>query len=436
MIYAEIFVVLAAIFLGLRSGGLGIGLYGGLGLAILTLGFGLPMGSIPIDVMLIIMTVVIAAAVLQAVGGMDLLVHYAEVLMRKNPKYINFIAPAITWLMTIMAGTGFIVFSTLPVIAEVAKESGIRPSRALAGSVVSSQLAIAGSPLSAAMAAMIAVMENNSVTFFQVIAVCLPASFIASMVAAFVASKQGCELNDDKVYLERLKAGFVSPSQRSNSSLATQKGAKLSIVIFLLATVLIVLFAAVPGLKPVYESGKSMSTRDIIIVMMLAASCLMMLVGRIKPDAIVTGSIFRSGMTSIAVIIGIVTLGMTFVDAHLPAIKGSIGEILTAYPMLLAVVLFFTCALLYSQGSTSALIIPLAVSLGVPNWAILASFVAITGIFILPTYPTSLAAMELDTTGSTRAGKYVFDHPFMLPALFGVLAGLAFGFAWAPMIIS
>ncbi|QLD33273.1 anaerobic C4-dicarboxylate transporter [Mannheimia varigena] len=426
MIYAEIFVVLVAIYLGLRSGGLGIGLYGGLGLAILTLGFGLPMGSIPVDVMLIIMTVVIAAAVLQAVGGMDLLVRYAEVLMRKNPKYINFIAPMITWLMTIMAGTGFIVFSTLPVIAEVAKESGIRPSRALAGAVVSSQLAIAGSPLSAAMAAMIAVMENNSVTF---------SSFIASMVAAFVASKQGCELQDDEIYLERLKAGLVSSSQSSNTQFVESKGAKLSIGIFLASTVLVVLFAAVPGLKPVYESSKSMSTRDIIIVMMLASSCLMMLAGKIKPDAIVSSSIFRSGMTSIAVIIGIVTLGMTFVDAHLAEIKGTIGDILTEYPMLLSVVLFFTCALLYSQGSTSALIIPLAVSLGIPNWAILASFIAITGIFILPTYPTSLAAMELDTTGSTRAGKYVIDHPFMLPALIGVLVGLAFGFAWAPMIM-
>lgn len=435
MIYAEIMVVLAAIFLGLRYGGLGIGLFGGLGLAILTLGFGLPMGSIPIDVILIIMTVVISAATLQAVGGMNLLVHYAAVLMRKNPKYINFLAPMITWLMTIMAGTGFIVFSTLPVIAEVAKESGVRPSRALAGSVVASQLAITGSPLSAAMAAMITIMEGNGVTFFQVLAVCLPASFVAAMVAAFVSSRQGCELQDDQVYLQRLQAGLVNQSNDSSTEMSQQKGAKASIVIFLLTTVLIVLFAAIPGLKPVYESGKSMSTRDIIIVMMLASSCLMMLAGKIKPDAIVTNSIFRSGMTSLAVIIGIVTLGMTFVDAHLAEIKASIGGVLTAYPMLLAVVLFFTCALLYSQGSTTPLIVPLAVTLGVPDWAILASFVAVTGVFVLPTYPTSLAAMDIDTTGSTRAGKYVLDHPFMLPALFGVLAGLLFGFGWAPIVM-
>lgn len=434
MMYLEIFVVLASIFLGLKSGGLGIGLFGGLGLAILTFGFGLPMGSVPVDVILIVMTVVISAATLQASGGMALLVHYAAIFMRKNPKYISIIAPAITWLMTIMAGTGFIVFSTLPVIAEVAKESGIRPSRALAGSVVASQLAITGSPLSAAMAAMITIMEGNGVSFFQVLAVCLPASFVAAMVAASVSSRQGCELQDDEVYLQRLQAGLVN--QSSGTTFELKKGAKSAIAIFLLTTVFIVLFAVVPGLRPVYESGKSMSTRDIIIVMMLASSCLMLILGKIKPDAIVTNSIFRSGMTSVAVIIGIVTLGTTFVDAHMNEIKALAGDILTSYPMLLAAVLFFTCALLYSQGSTTPLIIPLAVTLGVPHWAILASFVAVTGVFVLPTYPTTLAAMEIDTTGSTRAGKYVLDHPFMLPATLGVIAGLLFGFAWAPMIMS
>ena len=213
MIWIEIAVVLTSIVLGLRFGGIAIGLFGGLGLAILTLGLKLPVGSVPVDVILIIMSVTLSAAALQASGGMALLVHYAEKLMRKNPKHINFIAPVITWLMTIVAGTGFIVFSTLPVIAEVAKESGVRPSRALSASVVSSQLAVAGSPISAAMAAMITIMENNSVTFFQVMAVCLPVSFVASLVAAFVASKQGCELQDDPVYLQRLQDGLVSKNQ-------------------------------------------------------------------------------------------------------------------------------------------------------------------------------------------------------------------------------
>lgn len=163
------------------------------------------MGSPPVDVILIIMTVVVAASALQAAGGMDYLVRVAGNFMRRNPKYINIIAPIITWSMTIMAGTGFIVFSTLPVIAEVAKESGIRPSRTLAGSVVASQVAISGSPISAAMAAMLTIMEVNGVSFIQVMSVCLPTSFAAAMVAAFIASRQGCELQDDEVYLERLQ---------------------------------------------------------------------------------------------------------------------------------------------------------------------------------------------------------------------------------------
>ncbi|MCU9997520.1 anaerobic C4-dicarboxylate transporter [[Pasteurella] aerogenes] len=433
MIWVESLIVLICIFLGIRTGGIGIGLFGGVGLFFLTLILGLPVGSIPIDVILIIMTVVLAAATLQATGGMALLIQYAAKLMRKNPKYINFIAPAVTWLMTIVTGTGFVVFSTLPIIAEVARESGVRPSRALAGSVVASQFAVAGSPISAAMAAMLATMEGNGVTFLQVMAVCLPASFVASMIAAFVSSKQGCELQDDKVYLQRLQDGLVSKEVTKMAEISSS--AKYSVLFFLLSVLVIVLFAAFPDLRPIYQDGKTISTRNIIVVCMLSASCLMMLCGKITPDSITTSSIFRSGMTSIAIILGIVTLGTTFVDAHLVGIKEVAGDILTQYPMLLAAVLFFTCALLYSQGSTAPLIIPLAVGLGVPHWAILASFIAVTGIFLLPTYPTSLAAMEIDTTGSTRAGKYLVDHPFMLPATLGIIGALIFGFVWAPMIV-
>ena len=433
MVWLEIIVVLGAIFFGIRMGGIGIGLCGGLGLAILTLGFGLPIGSPPVDVILIIMTVVVAASALQAAGGMDYLVRVAGAFMRRNPKYINIIAPIITWTMTIMAGTGFIVFSTLPVIAEVAKESGIRPSRTLAGSVVASQIAISGSPISAAMAAMLSIMEKESVTFLQVMAVCLPASFVAAMVAAFIASRQGCELEDDEVYLERLQKGLVKKHVEKLTPDTPQ--AKLSVILFLLATVSIVILAAFPSLRPGFDIGKAMGTRDIIIICMMSAACLMVVFCKTSTDSIVLAPTFRAGMSSVAVILGIVTLGTTLVDAHMLEIKEIAGSVLKSYPMLLALVLFGTCALLYSQGATTPLIIPLAIALDVPHWAILASYVAVTGVFVLPTYPTSLAAMEFDTTGTTRVGKYVLNHPFMLPGLGGIIAGVAFGFMIAPMVM-
>lgn len=403
MVWLEIIVVLGAIFFGIRMGGIGIGLCGGLGLAILTLGFGLPIGSAPVDVILIIMTVVVAASALQAAGGMDYLVRLAGTFMRRNPKYINIIAPIITWSMTIMAGTGFIVFSTLPVIAEVAKDSGIRPSRTLAGSVVASQIAISGSPISAAM------------------------------VAALIASRQGCELQDDEVYLEHLQKGLVRKYQEKQDVDTPQ--AKRSVVLFLLATVAIVILAAFPQLRPGFDIGKPMGTRDIIIICMLSCTCLMVPFCKTNGDAIVMTPTFRSGMSSLAVILGIVTLGTTFVDAHMDQIKFIAGDVLRAYPMLLALVLFLTCALLYSQGATTPLIIPLAVALDMPTWAILASYVAVTGVFVLPTYPTSLAAMEFDTTGTTRVGKYILNHPFMLPGLGGIVAGVAFGFLIAPLVV-
>ncbi|RFT09048.1 anaerobic C4-dicarboxylate transporter [Providencia rettgeri] len=433
MVWLEIIVVLGAIFFGIRMGGIGIGLCGGLGLAVLTIGFGLPIGSPPVDVILIIMTVVVAASALQAAGGMDYLVRLASKFMRKNPKYLNIIAPIITWVMTIMAGTGFIVFSMLPVIAEIAKDSGIRPSRTLAGSVVASQIAISGSPISAAMAAMLTIMEGNGVTFIVVMSVCLPASFVAAMVAAFIASRQGCELEDDEVYLERLQKGLVHKYEEKTDESTTRE--KFSVVLFIIATVAIVILAAFPQLRPGFDIGKPMGTRDIIIICMLSAACLMVIFCKTSPNSIVLAPTFRSGMSSLAVILGIVTLGTTFVDAHMDQIKAIAGDVLSAYPILLALVLFFTCALLYSQGATTPLIIPLAIALDVPTWAILASFVAVTGVFVLPTYPTSLAAIEFDSTGSTRVGKYILNHPFMLPGLGGIIAGVAFGFIIAPMIV-
>ncbi|HBO24891.1 anaerobic C4-dicarboxylate transporter [Providencia sp.] len=433
MVWLEVIVVLGAIFFGIRMGGIGIGLCGGLGLAVLTIGFGLPIGSPPVDVILIIMTVVVAASALQAAGGMDFLVRAAGTFMRKNPKYINIIAPITTWVMTIMAGTGFIVFSMLPVIAEIAKDSGVRPSRTLAGSVVASQIAISGSPISAAMAAMLTIMEGNGVTFIVVMSVCLPASFVAAMVAAFIASRQGCELEDDQVYLERLQKGLVHKYEEKKGDSTTKE--KFSVVLFLLATVAIVILAAFPQLRPGFDIGKPMGTRDIIIICMLSAACLMVIFCKTSPNSIVLAPTFRSGMSSLAVILGIVTLGTTFVDAHMEQIKEIAGDVLAAYPILLALVLFCTCALLYSQGATTPLIIPLAIALDVPTWAILASFVAVTGVFVLPTYPTSLAAIEFDSTGSTRVGKYILNHPFMLPGLGGIIAGVAFGFIIAPMIV-
>lgn len=433
MVWLEIIVVLGAIFFGIRMGGIGIGLCGGLGLAVLTIGFGLPIGSPPVDVILIIMTVVVAASALQAAGGMDYLVRLASKFMRKNPKYLNIIAPITTWVMTIMAGTGFIVFSMLPVIAEIAKDSGIRPSRTLAGSVVASQIAISGSPISAAMAAMLTIMEGNGITFIVVMSVCLPASFVAAMVAAFIASRQGCELENDEVYLDRLQKGLVHKYEEKKGESTTRE--KFSVVLFIIATIAIVILAAFPQLRPGFDIGKSMGTRDIIIICMLSAACLMVVFCKTSPDSIVLAPTFRSGMSSLAVILGIVTLGTTFVDAHMDQIKAIAGDVLSAYPILLALVLFLTCALLYSQGATTPLIIPLAIALDVPTWAILASFVAVTGVFVLPTYPTSLAAIEFDSTGSTRVGKYILNHPFMLPGLGGIIAGVAFGFIIAPMIV-
>jgi len=139
MVFLQLAIVLAAIFLGARLGSIGIGFAGGLGVLVLAL-MGVRPGDIPIDVILIIMSVIAAIAAMQVAGGLDYLVSLAEKLLRKKPKYITYLAPLVTYFMTIMAGTGHTAFSTLPVIAEVAKEQGIRPSRPLSIAVVALRL--------------------------------------------------------------------------------------------------------------------------------------------------------------------------------------------------------------------------------------------------------------------------------------------------------
>ncbi len=252
------------------------------------------------------------------------------------------------------------------------------------------------------------------------------------MVAAFVASRQGCELKDDVVYQQIQKE---DKQQVTSTTKEIDPKAKYSVFLFALATCAIVLYAAIPSLRPAFPSGDIMTTRDIIIVSMFAAACLMVPMCNIHPDRIIKTTTFRSGMSSVAVILGIVTMGSTVVNAHLPEIKEFAGSLLNSYPMLLSLVLFGTCTLLMSQGATTPLIVPLALSLNVPHWAILASFVAVTGVFVLPTYPTSLAAIEFDSTGSTRMGKNIFDHPFMLPGLTGVIVAIGFGFLLAPAVL-
>ena len=433
MLWLEVIVVLAAIYFGARLGSIGIGYAGGVGVLVLTLGLGLKLGSIPMDVILIIMSVIAAIGAMQVAGGLDYMVSIAEKILRKNPKQITFLAPIVTYVMTFFAGTGHTAFATLPVIAEVAKEQGIRPSRPLSIAVVASQIAITASPISAAVVFLSGALEKQGVGYLEILAICIPSSFLACMCAAFVANFLGKELKDDEVYQERMAKGLVK--MRGTTKVEIKKGAKLSVFIFLASILVVVTYATLISDKVGLIKNPVLPRNEAIMLFMFLAATLISFLSKIDASAVLNTSTFKSGMSACICVLGVAWLGDTFVVNHIKEIKAIAGDLLNVYPWLLAVVLFFASTLLYSQAATAKALIPSALLLGVSPLTVVASFAAVSALFVLPTYPTLIAAVEMDDTGSTRIGKYVFNHPFVIPGIVAISLSVVFAFAIGGMIL-
>ena len=425
---------MTAIFLGARMGGIGIGFAGGLGVLILTLFIGLSPGTIPIEVILIIMSVIAAIAAMQIAGGLNYLVAVAEKILRRNPKNITFLAPIVTYIMTLLAGTGHTAFSTLPVIAEVSKDAGIRPSRPLSIAVIASQIAITASPISAAVVLLSTMTEESySVDYLQLLAIAIPSTFLACMIGAFISQRLGLELEDDPIYKKRLAQGLVKRNSTENQPLAPH--AKRSVLIFLVTILAVVLYAT--SISPLVGliDNPSLPRNEAIMVFMLTAATLIVLSCKIDTSEILNASTFKSGMSACVCVLGVAWLGDTFVTAHIEGIKAIAGDVLQNYPWTLAVILFLASMLLYSQAATTAALMPTAIALGVSPEAAIASFAAVSALFVLPTYPTLLAAVEMDDTGSTRIGNMVFNHPFIIPGVITIISSVVLGFLFAEIIL-
>lgn len=435
MILVQFAVVLVFVFIGARLGGIGIGLAGGAGVIVLGL-LGLevdPATGVPWDVLGIIMCVIAAIAAMQAAGGLDYLVAKTEVLLRARPRNITFLAPLVTYVMTVFSGTGQVAFSTLPVIAEVAKETNVRPSRPLSIAVVASQMAIAASPISAAVVAMAAVVEPLGVDYLTLLTVAGVSTLLGCLVGAVVASRQGVELQDDPVYQERLAKGLVK--RRERTEFVAKPRALLSLVIFAAALLVVVLYSTAVSDSVALIEDPTITRSGAIMTFMLLAGLLIALCCKIDVRTVITQQTFRSGMSAAVCIIGVAWLGNTFVQGHTAEIEELGGDIIQRYPWMLAVVLLLASALLYSQAATTIALMPVAAGMGVAATTLVASFPAVTGLFLLPTYTTVVAAIELDDTGTTRIGKYLFNHSFMVPGLVSVASAVAIGFGLAPLLI-
>ncbi len=428
----ELIVLLAAIAIGARAGGVGMGLWGGVGLAVLVFGFGEAPGNIPGDVLLIILTVIMAASAMEAAGGIDYFVQIAAHIIRKSPRHVTLIAPAVAYVFTFLAGTGHVFYPLLPVIYEVAMKGRIRPERPIAVATIASQQAVTASPVSAATAALIAILGPQGIGLPQILMICVPSTLLGVLVAALVQTRVGVELDQDPEYQRRLAAGEVEAAVDTTGE-STPKAlpprAGLSAVMFLVGVAAVVCCGLFPALRTVgsLEHRVTVSMPMTIAIVMLTVAAAILIVTRAPVEQIVKTKTCQAGLTAVIGILGLAWLGDTFIDANQTVIIGGLSRMAKAYPSLFSVGLFVTSMLLYSQAATTQTLMPLGLTLGIAPAALAAMFPAVNGYFFIPTYGTLIAAVNFDRSGTTRIGKYVLNHSFMLPGLISTVVAISTG---------
>jgi len=428
----EFLIILGALAMGARTGGVGLGLWGAVGLLVLVVGFGIAPAAIPGEVLLIVLTVIMAASAMEVAGGIDFLVRVAEKIIRKNPKQVTIVAPLVTYGFTFAAGTGHIVYPLLPVIYEVAHENGIRPERPLAVATIASQQAITASPVSAATAAMIGLLAAHHVGLVQILSICVPSTLTAVLIAAFVQLRVGKELKDDPEYQRLLASGELLPPAKVGGAAPKPlpKGAKASAFIFLSGVALVVLAGIFPILRTVEGlAGKPtvLSMPIAIAIVMLAVAAVILTVTKAPVAEVPKCKTCQSGVTAIIGILGVAWLGDTFINANRDVIIGGLSNMAKAAPWSFAIGLFIASMLLYSQAATTQTLMPLGMSLGIPAASLAGMFPAVNGYFFIPTYGTLIAAVNFDRSGTTRIGKYVLNHSFMLPGIVSTIVAVSTG---------
>ena len=438
-ILLQVAVILICLFYGARKGGVALGLLGGIGIVIMTFVFGLKPGKPPVDVMLTIIAVVAASATLQASGGLEVLLKGAEKMLRRNPKYVSILAPFTTCFLTILCGTGHVVYTMLPIIYDIAIKNNIRPERPMAASSISSQMGILASPVSVAVVALVAFLakapvDGHVIDFVQVLSITIPSTLAGVLLIGIFSWFRGKELDDDPEFQKRI----ADPEQREiiYGESASLMGKTLSrdqwtaMWIFLSAIAVVPCLGAFPALRPLV-GGKPLSMVLTIQMFMLLAGAMMIIFTKTDPSIIGKTEVFRAGMIAVVAVFGIAWMADTVFEAHLPELKEALTELVKTQPWTYAIALLLVSKLVNSQAAAISAMVPVGLAIGVPPGYIVAFAAASYGYYILPTYPSDLAAIQFDRSGTTRIGKYVINHSFILPGLIGVSTSCLVGYLLA-----
>ena len=421
----ELLVVLLALYVGSRYGSLALGAISGISLAILVLGFGMKPGNPPTDVIYIIVAAVTCAGVMQASGGMNWLIQVAERLLRKHPDRITFYAPLCTFFLTVLVGTGHVVYTLMPIICDISLKKGIRPERPCGVASIASQVGITCSPIAAAVVAFTTISAANGfdITIPQVLMVSLPSCVCGILAASACSYRRGLDLDKDPEFQARLQdpetCNYMYGKTMTSLDKTISKEARRAVYIFLAAIASIVVFAVFPKLLPQYD-GKALKMNIVIQIVMLAAAAFMIIFCKAAPKKAVAGSVWQSGMVAVVAIYGIAWLADTYFSNYLPQMQSALSDTVGRFPWMIAFVFFLVSVLINSQGAVVVSMLPLAYSLGIPGPVLLGVFPAVYGYFFIPNYPSDIATVNFDRSGTTKIGKYLLNHSFMMPGLVSV----------------
>ena len=418
----QLLIVLGALWVGSRYGSLALGAISGIGLALLVFGFGLKPGTPPTDVIYIIIAAVTCAGIMQASGGMDWLIQIAERMLRKHPDRITFLAPLCTFFLTVLVGTGHVVYTLMPIICDIALKKGIRPERPCGVASIASQVGITCSPIAAAVVAFVTISNSNGfdITIPRVLMISIPACLCGLMAAAAASYHRGLDLDKDPVFLQKIadpaQREYVFGGEATTLDKKIPKEAKQAVYIFLLALAVIVMFAAIPSLLPSWD-GKALKMNLVIQIVMISAAALMIICCKASPKKAVAGPVWQSGMVAIVAIYGIAWLADTYFSNYTDQMQTMMADIVKEYPWSIAFVFFMVSVLINSQGAVVVAMLPLAYSLGIAGPVLLGVLPSVYGYFFIPNYPSDIATVNFDRSGTTVIGKYLLNHSFMMPGL-------------------
>ncbi len=440
MLYLEFLFLLIVLYIGSRYGGIGLGVVSGIGLVVEVFIFKMPPTSPPVTVMLIILAVVTCASILEAAGGLKYMLQVAEKLLRRNPKQVTMVAPLVTYSMTFLLGTGHAVYSIMPIIGDVALKNGIRPERPMAAASVASQIAITASPISAAVVYYLASLSNinHNITLLSILMVTVPATLIGTILMSLYSMRRGKELAQDPDYQQRLQDPVFKDKILSTTATSLDEelpvAAKQSVMLFILSIITIVFIAMFPEVRMI-SGDKAIDMATVIQMMMLCFGGIILLVAKVNPKTVPEGVVFKSGMVAAIAIFGIAWMSDTYFQYAMPQFRSGIIDMVNAYPWTFALALFIVSVVVNSQAVVAKMMLPVGVALGLEPALLVGLMPALYGYFFIPNYPSDIATVNFDMTGTTKIGKWYFNHSFMAPGLVGVISACCVGYLLGQIVI-